>query len=172
MDDALTILGERAVTRSPTFNAEVHPDIVFRGLLMGVPLQTLAELVGISPRLLQEWVSEHPEMQTAVQDAKGADSQVMASIYYAAVGYDPHSETWRKPDMRAAQMWVTERLKWAKTAQPPVPADQASPTQLLALLRDMSDRVAASLAKPANGAAAAPPVVDVSRVNPDVDPGF
>ena len=169
MDDALTILGNRAAARSPTFDRDVHPDIVFRGLLMGVPLKTLAELVGISSQLLQEWVAEHPEMQQAVQDAKGADAQVMASIYHAAIGYDPHTATWRKPDMRAAQMWVTERLKWSRSAQPPAPADQVSPQQLLILLRDMSDRVAGSLPKLGS---AAPPIIDVSDADPDVDPGF
>ena len=96
----------------PAFNPSVHPDILFRGLLMGIPKKMIAELVGVPLHVLDEWVATIPEMREQDIRAAGADAEVAVALFYSATGFDPHNQRPCKPSITAQIFWLKARLGW------------------------------------------------------------
>jgi hypothetical protein len=96
----------------------------------GKTMPQIAEVCGVSPRTLTNWMGAHPDLLLAVREARQlADELVEASLYAKAVGY-AHPETkvsvyegvpitvdvqkHYPPDTQAAMFWLRNRQpdKW------------------------------------------------------------
>ena len=152
------------LAKMPEFNPNLHPAIIFRGILMGLSQATIAEMIGLTEAQLGEWVKAYPELQEQANRAVNADAEVLASVFYAATGWNHQTASPLKngPDMRAAALWLKHRLGWndkaAKDEKEPSSAD------VLDELRQLERKLSRLPPAPEDGK-----VVDVK---PHVDPGF
>ena len=150
----------------PAFNPEVHPAILFRSVLMGLPVGTVADIIGIPQKLLTEWINEHPELREAVSKADAADANVLASLYYAAVGWCQYSSkpVENGPSVSAARLWLKHRQDWHDRKEPPPPSvDKMNSEQVLERLA----KVERLLGRPA-GSMARGPIIDTHVEEEDV----
>ena len=158
--------------RYPQFNPAVHPQLIFNSMLMKVPMETLANQIGIPRSVLDEWIDEHKELQVAARDAATADAKVLASLFYAATGWDPYANRPAKkgPDVKAALAWLKQRQQWREEPRKsPIPIDQMTPAQLVDLLRALESVITARPAVAAGGTI----VEGVSEpVHENTDAGF
>ena len=162
----MTDLARRHAALLPAFNPEVHPDIIFRGLLMGLPPVTIAEMVGITPKMLEEWIAEKPEVREQVNRALHADAEVLASTFHAALGYDALNKRPLEngPNMTAARLWLQNRLGWGN--KPQKEERDLTPAEVLEELRKLEDKLTAPRRRAVIDVPPAP------EADPDVDPGF
>lgn len=172
--DSPVDLARRAQLKYPAFDADVHPEILFRGVVMGLPAHVLADLIGIPLRMLLEWIEHEPELRTAAMRAARADSDVTASLYYAAIGIDPdtRSRTKKGPDVRACIAWLKHRQDWREEpAKGRNVLDEMSIAQAQQLMTDLEKKLSTNTfaAEPVRGGDNLPPVVEVE---PETDAGF
>ena len=165
-------LARRATLQLPKFDETVHPEIMFRAILMGMSAATVADLIGIPLRMLEDWIEQEPKLREAAKNADRADANVLASLYYAAIGWDQYSAVASKkgPNVRAALAWLRERQEWrAEQAKAPTTTDNMTTAQLVGLLLELKGKITTR-----TGAQ----VVDVEPTSPapdtdeDVDAGF
>ena len=107
--------------KKPDFNAEVHPEILMRMLILGYPQIHIAEVMGIDVATLERWLARHPELRVAERRAAAADSEVALSVFYMAVGYDPVTCEIKAPDLKAAMFWMKCHAGWKEATAPSVP---------------------------------------------------
>ena len=108
--------------KKPDFNANVHPDILMRMLMLGYEQQHIAEVMGIDIPMLERWLSRHPELRVAERRAAAADSEVALSVFYMAVGHDPVTGDQKEPDLKAAMFWMKCHAGWKEAAAPSLTA--------------------------------------------------
>lgn len=166
----MTNLARKAADKLPAFNPTVHPELIFRAALMGLPKQIVADLIGIPPDMLDQWVEEEPQLQQAFAKAQQADAQVVATVYYEAIGWNQYENkpSEKGPSMRAASMWLKHRQNWNDKAPPPTQTvDKVTSERLLERVEELESKSRTVRALPP------PPVVDVrSRVHTEDDDEF
>ena len=152
--------------KKPDFNAEVHPDILMRMLMLGYDQVHIAEVMGIDVAMLERWLARYPDLRVAERRAAAADSEVALSVFYMAVGYDPVTGDQTAPDLKAAMFWMKCRAGWKEAAAPSMTAtarrtrDDKNPdlsvselqSTATALVRKMQDSVDLPPARPAQPA--------------------
>ena len=168
---SVTDIEARLVRTKPDFNPVVHRAILFRCVLMEMPKETIASIIGITPATLDAWIEEHPELQGAILDAQSADSKVAASLFYSAVGLHPEMLTPLPPSVQAQKLWLMQRLGWFQPAAGGKNGrrtlEDMSAVELADLVGEINAKVRqTSLGMPAAGDTPAAPVVDAH------DPGF
>ena len=161
----------RLVRTKPDFNPKVHGAILFRCVLMEMSKETIASIIGITPATLDAWVDEHPVLQDAILEAKGADSKVAAALFYAAIGLHPEMLTPLPPSVPAMKLWLMQRQGWftqekaGKNGR--LTLENMTATELAELVGEINAKVHQSfLDVPAAGEVPAAPVIDAH------DPGF
>ena len=168
---ALSLARARDDARGLTaFDPDLHSDILFRGLLMRLPLRDIAELVGVPSTVLQQWIEREPAMREAVDDARQADSKVSASLYYAAIGWDQYNKiaSRKGPDVRAALAWLKYRQGWKEDKTPPRAPEDMTTSQIVGLLHELEQQLTGRAVPGRAGA-----VIDVNTdPDPDDDDGF
>ena len=102
--------------KKPDFNAEVHPEILMRMIMLGYPQLQIAEVMGIDIPMLERWIARYPELRVAERRAAAADSEVALSVFYMATGYDPISCEQKDPDLKAAMFWLKCHAGWKEAA--------------------------------------------------------
>ena len=154
-------------SKKPGFNADVHPEILMRMIMLGYEQRHIAEVMGIDVPMLERWISRFPELRVAERRAAAADSEVALSVFYMAVGYDPVSGETTAPDLKAAMFWMKCHAGWTEATAPTLSATarrnrddtdlSASELQstATALVRKMQDQLDAPPPAPA-----APPDAD------------
>ena len=162
---------ERLVRTKPDFDPVVHRAILFRCVLMEMPKETIASIIGITPATLDAWVDEHVVLQQAIVEAKGADSKVTAALFYAAIGLHPEMLTPLPPSVQAMKLWLMERQGWFQTDKGGKNGrrtlEDMSAVELAELVGEINAKVRRSaLDVPPAGDVPAAPVVDAH------DPGF
>ena len=160
----------RLPVKREKFDPEVHPDLMKRAVLMKMPAGQIAELFGIEPTKLVEWIGKHPLLAEAANFDKIADADMVWSIYCAGMGIDPVTgDQEGKRDMKAAIFWVKARLQW--TDKPPedkIPRDvkDMSPGQILQFVDELTGKLEDMKgAAPVNGS----PVQEIPSM--DAPPG-
>ena len=108
--------------KNPAFNAEVHPEILMRMVMLGYEQRHIAEVMGIELETLTHWITRYPELRVADRRAAAADSEVALSVFYMAIGYDPVSGDPKEPDLKAAMFWMKCRAGWKEAAAPSLQA--------------------------------------------------
>ena len=149
--------------KKPDFNANVHPDILMRMLMLGYDQIHIAEVMGIDVAMLERWLARYPDLRVAERRAAAADSEVALSVFYMAVGHDPLTGDQTEPDLKAAMFWLKCRAGWKEAAAPSLTAtvrrsrDDKNPdlsaselqSTATALVRKMQDAVDVPPAPPA-----------------------
>ena len=108
--------------KKPDFNAEVHPEILMRMLMLGYSQVHIAEVMGIDISTLERWLAKNPQMRVAERRAAAADSEVALSVFYMAIGHDPVSGDPKEPDLKAAMFWLKCRADWKEATTASIPA--------------------------------------------------
>ena len=151
--------------KKPDFNAEVHPEILMRMIMLGYEQRHIAEVMGLDIPMLERWIARFPELRVAERRAAAADSEVALSVFYMAVGYDPVSGEARPPDLKAAMFWMKCHAGWTEASAPSLPAAarrnrdetdlsaselQSTATALVRKMQDQLDAPAPAPAPPPN----------------------
>ena len=115
--------------KKPDFNANVHPEILMRMLMLGYDQIHIAEVMGIDVAMLERWLARYPDLRVAERRAAAADSEVALSVFYMAVGHDPVTGDQKEPDLKAAMFWMKCRAGWKETTAHSLTATAARRTR-------------------------------------------
>ena len=127
------------------FDPAIHREILFRSILMGLPKDVVASIIGITVSQLDHWIDEHPELREAVVEANQADATVLMSLYYAAIGLHPQAKTAVAPSVMAMKLWLQQRQGWFKDEKGRGPGGKAledmTVADLAGLVRELTEKV-------------------------------
>ena len=127
------------------FDPVVHTEILFRSVLLGLPKDVIAAVIGISIADLDRWVNEHPELREAIAQANQADATVVMSLYYAAIGLHPQSKTAVAPSVTAMKLWLQQRQGWFKDEKGRGPGgkplEDMTVAELAGLVKELNDKI-------------------------------
>ena len=152
------------------FDPKIHKEIMFRSILIGLPKDVVAAVIGITPLQLDHWIAEHPELREAVTEANQADANVAMSLYYAAIGLHPQSRKAVPPSVLAQKLWLQQRQQWFREEKGRGPGGKAledmTVADLAGLVRELMEKVSRpALSAPSSSRDPVPFEIDH-------DPGF
>ena len=136
--------GEKPVV---IFDPTLHPGIVLRCMISGVPEDQIASIIGIPLQLLAKWIRTYPELEQARYEALLADAEVAKSLYDLAVGNCTNSKgEGVAPNVLAAIFWLKCHAGWTEAKPPAAPPksprdhDNATITELAKSLLEKLER--------------------------------
>ena len=101
------------------FEPALHSKIVKNCLLLGMTIEQIADILGVSLGLLSQWVEVYPELRAARIDAQTADAKVVGQLLELALGYKDEKDKYHPPHVIALIFWCKARLGWSDKPLPP-----------------------------------------------------
>jgi hypothetical protein len=146
----MTIPGRPTLYR-PEYDEEAHDHC-----LLGATNAGLADLFGVAPRTIDNWIANIPEFAKAVREGRAvADARVARSLYERAVGYRHtvertvlHRGEERKltntvqypPDTQACIFWLRNRRRENWSVREAARPEEADSETLIAILDAAGER--------------------------------
>ena len=107
------------------YHTKVSPYIKHIGILVmgGAKEAEIAAMLGISRRTLQRYKSAHPELKSALEKKRDADTQVREAFFKRACGYTAQEETTECKGKKNEDGLVVDEQVVKKSVKKEVPPD-------------------------------------------------
>lgn len=144
----------KALPGRPTKYDSLYVDRVYKLGLLGATEKEMAEILGVSLKVLSEWKNRHHDFRDAIVRARAdADAAVAHSLYHRALGYShkavkimqyegvpirvEYTEHY-PPDTNAASLWLRNRqaARWRDKPTPDGDEDAPAPVKIEISVKD------------------------------------